>query len=506
MISKSGLWLSVLVALNLQSFVYAAGSDGNKSVDPSTCAKLLLSQVNFPGLTYIEERSDGSTGGQWFQDAAGKRWYVKEDVIHEELQTSAEVMGALIYRHFGYNTPEIKKMVVNGRHYVAVADIGSDTQRTRFDGMNTSSVRRMRIIAAFLADYDRIGNKSNNRLHPDGSVTLLDFGGAFGSKARGQHKPGEPFSAAIGVFRGEDNIFEIMESVPLRYFTMDRTTNQLTTLPLESNHPWRQLNKQDAQFVVEQMKEFTDTRIRAIVTAAGYSREADREYMIQALIQRRNTIMAGLIQVYLPRMENGEVTFEERYRTVDALEVQASSLPDEAKLRIYRYQSENNVSTYSSTSFWSRLGQLNLSPETRRELFLNSLRRESASIYGLRRFPKSEITDEFVQLIFATLIESKFRTGHYLSSQEGSEHEADTIGNLIGELRSHGLQYVAIANDGTRLIAAIAASYPNQAYQVQFPSMRSGGYSGAPETYGPFEVARLIQRGQVMLQALQPLR
>lgn len=173
--------------------------------------------------------------------------------------------------------------------------------------MNTSFVRRLRVVAAFMADYDRIGNKSNNRLHADGTFTLIDFGGAFGSEARGQHKPGEAFSPAIGAFRANDTVFEIMNIVPLRYFKINRLTSRLIHLPVQTTHPWRFLNQQDVTIVIEQMKQLTNDHIRNIVTTARYSKDSDREYMIHALIERRNTLIADLNSIYMPTLKQGEV-------------------------------------------------------------------------------------------------------------------------------------------------------------------------------------------------------
>src|SRR4051794_20118345 len=58
-----------------------------------------LSQAPTGALKYIG--SEGRTGA-WYVDEAGVRWFANPDVPHDELQTSAEVIGSLVYRRFGY--------------------------------------------------------------------------------------------------------------------------------------------------------------------------------------------------------------------------------------------------------------------------------------------------------------------------------------------------------------------------------------------------------------------
>jgi len=187
----------------------------------------------------LDEGSDGSTTGRWFEETAGRRRYVKTDVKHPELQTSAEVISSLVYKHFGHDVPEVEKIIESGKHFVSISDIGSDTKASGLNDIDTSSIRRLRIVAAYLADYDRIANRANNRQHLDGRITLIDFGGTLGAKARGDFKDGIVFSEAIGAYPANADIFEIMESVPLQRFSRDRETNRIIAKPIANNHPWR---------------------------------------------------------------------------------------------------------------------------------------------------------------------------------------------------------------------------------------------------------------------------
>lgn len=77
----------------------------------------------------------------------------------------------------------------------------------------------------------------------DDSLVILDFGGTLGSRAQGEHKPGEVFSDAIGSFEATSDIHIIYSSF------------QVNT---DSAHPWMNINRTDAQAVVQKFRHLTD--------------------------------------------------------------------------------------------------------------------------------------------------------------------------------------------------------------------------------------------------------
>lgn len=248
------------------------------------CADLFSISAPMGNLTPLDRESDGSTGGKWFVDENGINWFIKKDVHYSELQTSAEPIAAQIYQHFGYRTTTTVKLIdKNGVHFSASQDIGYDHTPTLFSDRDTSEIRQMRIVAAYLKDWDRLGNPSNNRNMSDGSMVILDFGGTLGSRAQGHHKPGVIFSDAIGCFEATTDINTIYTSF---------------VVMAPSNHPWTRVTRTDAKAVIQKFRNLTDEKIESIVASAGYTQEADRNYMVKALKLRRDGIILHLLDLF----------------------------------------------------------------------------------------------------------------------------------------------------------------------------------------------------------------
>lgn len=237
-------------------------------------------------LSAIQRYARTSTDGRWMSDENGINWFVKKDVYksHSELQSSAEPIASQIYRHFGYRTPDTFKLIINGVHYSVSKDVGRNYTSTDFSGMDTSEIRQMRVVAAYLKDWDRLGNPANNLILEDGSLVILDFGGTLGSRAQGQHKADGPiFSDAIGSFEATHDINVIYSSFKVKAY---------------HDHPWMKINRLDALAVIQKFKLLSDKKIESIVESAQYSRSADRDYMIQALKIRRDGIILYLLSLF----------------------------------------------------------------------------------------------------------------------------------------------------------------------------------------------------------------
>ncbi|MGE0632079.1 MAG: hypothetical protein AB7O96_06705 [Pseudobdellovibrionaceae bacterium] len=243
-------------------------------------------------LVALKRPVDGGTGGKWASDENGINWFVKRDLTYSELQTSAEPIAAQVYQHFGYHTPETVKFIKNKIHYSASKDIGQNHSATNFSEINTSEIRQMRVVAAYLKDWDRLGNPLNNKKMPDGSLTILDFGGALGSRSMGEHKPGQVVSDAIGCFEATSNIDTIYSSF---------------TIKASSDHPWMKINRSDAEAVIQKFRFLSDEKIESIVRSAQYSKVADHNFMAHALKLRRDGIVSHLLSLF-PENPIGHLT------------------------------------------------------------------------------------------------------------------------------------------------------------------------------------------------------
>lgn len=220
----------------------------------------------------------GSTGGRWIKNAEGNSWFRKTDVLHPELQTSAEVISAYIYRAMGYNVPVTHKLKIEDRYYSFSKDIGANTKSSNLDNFKAPKDRILRVVAAYLKDWDRLGNPENNRVLPDGSLVLIDFGGTLGSRARGEFKPGPVVSEAIGAFDSgsQKDIY--------RSFMVNA----------DQNHPWMKLTKQDLAMAIVLFEKLTNSYLYDAVSAANYSSAKDAQYMFETLKTRRDNLIAEL--------------------------------------------------------------------------------------------------------------------------------------------------------------------------------------------------------------------
>jgi hypothetical protein len=224
----------------------------------------------------------GTTGGKWYRDEAGEEWFVKTDGQFDELQSAAEVISAKIYGYLGYRTPVTAIVEIEGRRAVAVKSLGRDLEGTTLDAENDTYFRQLHYFAALLKDWDRLRWGPNNVYLPgDRSYALLDFGGSLGSRAQGRHKPGKPFSDAIGVFENDQTGREIVDS--------------FRTSDLPEGHPWKQeLGDADRRAVARKLRLLRDEVLEHIVRQADYRREADSLYMLNALKARRDALLAYL--------------------------------------------------------------------------------------------------------------------------------------------------------------------------------------------------------------------
>lgn len=259
----------------LTIFVVSAGLASNLE-----CAKFYLSRGPIGQLSMVQRTAGGSTGGKWMSDESGINWFMKRDVHYPELQTSAEPIASQVYRHFGFRTPDTVILDIGGVRYSASRDIGQYHSATDFSDMNTSEIRQMRVVAAYLKDWDRLGNPSNNRRMKDGSLIILDFGGTLGARAQGHHKSGAVFSDTIGSFEATTDINAIYSS-----FVVNAS----------SSHPWMKINRADVEAVIQKFRLLTNDKIKEIVSSAQYSNREDHNYMIKALELRRDGIIKNLL-------------------------------------------------------------------------------------------------------------------------------------------------------------------------------------------------------------------
>lgn len=243
------------------------------------CAKILGEFGPSGKLRYLSP-GGGSNDGRWFADEAGTRWFVKEDAVHPELQTGAEVVTATLYSHLGYTVPETAIVTIDGVRCSASRSLGSNLSLTVLEDADGTDFRQLRIFAAFFKDWDRLQYGPNNFELGRKEFALFDFGGALGARARGEVKPGKSFSPQIGAFENTLSGAQILEG-----FRVD---------DLPSTHAWRRVTASDIRSAIARFESLTDLKIDAAVDAAQYSRNTDAKYLKSALKQRRDALIKAL--------------------------------------------------------------------------------------------------------------------------------------------------------------------------------------------------------------------
>lgn len=229
----------------------------------------------------INRISNGSTGGYWVKDLQGLNFFIKFDVIYPELQTAASVISSRIYKRFGFSTPKIDIITLNGKRSIRISEIENvKSYSNSLMSDKSFSNKKLSVVANFLKDWDRLGNPSNNLLLKNNNIALIDFGGTLGARAQGKIKPGKFINERIGTFSAGES------------FTKEFSSFRL---PQNRNHPWNSLNQEDYLRISEDFEDvLSDEIIGSIVYAAKYSNIDDSIYMYKVLIKRRDLFIDGL--------------------------------------------------------------------------------------------------------------------------------------------------------------------------------------------------------------------
>ena len=242
------------------------------------------------------KRSRGSQKSLFVKDERGQVYYLKKSLSHPELQTGAEVISSWIYRHFGYMAPETYIVEYNSQRFSASAILPEGKDTTLVNDMNnTRHMRQLRVLAAFLKDWDRLRMGPNNRVFNDGSIALFDFGGTLGSRSLGEVKPGVHFSDAIGSF-GKPKVATNLFGDFVGKHPMIELFDSFTIEGLRPDHPWHQLSLEDVKPMLHYFRTLDTEKIRNIVEKAKYSDPRDKSQMIDSLLMRRDIFLDFLVE------------------------------------------------------------------------------------------------------------------------------------------------------------------------------------------------------------------
>lgn len=228
-------------------------------------------------LRFYSRSDKGVTGGQWFKDDGGQLWFVKKDLIHKELQSSAAVIASKIYAHFGFVVPDIYKIEHEGEFYTVSKFMGPDYFHEELYDWKGGQARELSFVAEFLNDVDRGYNPGNILFSEERGWALIDFGASLGASASGGFKPDTPvISKAVGGLSADVDYQKCLEE---------------SKGPAPKTHPWQKVTSFDVFRLEARFKRLTKAKIKEIVALAQYSNSQDARRVIEILHRRRHAFL-----------------------------------------------------------------------------------------------------------------------------------------------------------------------------------------------------------------------
>lgn len=136
----------------------------------------------------------GSNPGGVYQDAAGRRYYVK--TLESAAQARNERLAAALYQLAG--APTLRYVATRAPEQVATVMLPLDkTRLAQFSEAERRQARHWLGVHAWTANWDAAGFAGDNQGVLDGSVLTLDLGGALEFRAQGDPK-GSAFGTRVG--------------------------------------------------------------------------------------------------------------------------------------------------------------------------------------------------------------------------------------------------------------------------------------------------------------------
>lgn len=136
----------------------------------------------------------GSNPGGIYQDAAGRRYYVK--TLESAAQARNERLAARLYQLAG--APTLHYVATRVPEQVATVMVDLDKKHlAQFSAAERRQAQHWLGVHAWLANWDAAGFAGDNQGVLDGTVLTLDVGGALEFRAQGEPK-GSAFGTRVG--------------------------------------------------------------------------------------------------------------------------------------------------------------------------------------------------------------------------------------------------------------------------------------------------------------------
>jgi len=265
-----------------------------------------------PPFRVLKRRRGVSPGSFIGSDASGRRFLFKlDDPRYPELGSSVAIIASRILWALGYRVPPVYLVRVegtgderlDGQRATATLYLDNVRGHFRFDWFRyRREARALRIACAWINDVDRGGR--NNLVIWDGQRALyylIDFNSCLGAwqgrpkeSWRGWQHEGDPLWAllrliSLGQWHAEPDPRQRIVSPAVGRF--DSCLAPLRWRPQSPNTAFDRLTAADLEWIVERIRRLDRPQIEAIVSAAQLSDPADAQYLVDALLARRQRIL-----------------------------------------------------------------------------------------------------------------------------------------------------------------------------------------------------------------------
>lgn len=297
-----------------------------------------------PPFTVTKAKTEGKTAGFFVTDSRGERFLFKLDPAEApELLSAAEVITSKLIYALGYHVPsyEVIDMALEDLRAAeeATVKIGGKVQlfsAENLQGLLKPQLRdnRLRVASSKIIDGQVLGparfkrfkdcaemralrlayawvnnvdTKDHNTLLAwEGTKTvgyLFDFGTALGADAGlgGPKTRCEGWTYAfdlkeislevltLGLHRPVCDVSPASADVNVGFFSP--TLDPPRWKPYAPNRAFKEMNDADARWMAARLKSFSRAQLEAAVSAGKYSDPQDAQFLVDALDQRRQTII-----------------------------------------------------------------------------------------------------------------------------------------------------------------------------------------------------------------------
>lgn len=216
-------------------------------------------------MTKIGPQLGSNPGGQ-YQDAAGKKFYVKH--AKSEAHAANEVLAGHLYRAAGAPITQAHRIDLgDGKHGVASAWAEHGGKFDPKDQAHLAEARKHFGTHAWLANHDAIGLGNDNQVPISGKLHTVDAGGAMRYRAQGGDK--QSWGPSVGEFHSMRD----------------------AKIAPQAAAVFGGMTPEEVLHSSSRVAEVDDDHIHALAQAHGHGTPEERKAIAEMLIARKSDLM-----------------------------------------------------------------------------------------------------------------------------------------------------------------------------------------------------------------------